>query len=132
MDRGPSNHEPGRVLTPTVMRPGEGPKKVQPEPVNYVEKAKAEMKWIEDIQKALKQVEDLQKDLIAANIEDDLLPIAENLRKKLAMRKENFEKYFSEIDKDNSETRVEQSATVNPGAEVITTGHQTSGKEAES
>ncbi|CAM6100889.1 unnamed protein product [Calypogeia fissa] len=106
-----SKQPPARVETPagTTTRSGEeaaktGSTRTEPAPVNYEEKAKAELKWIEDIQKEVKKVEELQKTLGAANVKDKLGPMKEALLKRLAVRKENFKKYRSLVDKnENSE-----------------------------
>lgn len=71
---------------------------IPPKPVNYIEKAKSEMKWIEEIQDALEKAEAFQRKIVAANFVDELGPIVDSLRQKLAARKESFQKYFDAID----------------------------------
>lgn len=102
-----SEQLPGRVETPAGTRSGEtsaraGPTRTESVAANYVEKAKAEVKRMENIQKVLKQVEDFQKSLAAANVKDKMGPLVEELQKTLAVRKEKFHKYRACIDKDEN------------------------------
>lgn len=101
---------PGRMEPASETRPASTePARTQPvltgptrAPVNYLEKAREEMKWMEEIQVELKRVEDLQQTLAATNVKDELAPVAEELRRRFEVRKENFQKYRSLTDKDES------------------------------